>query len=777
MAEFEHLPLPRALVRTDRRKQQAPVEKPKRNASKHAVHIEQQTAAVIERSKTQKHIEGVDPSLIMKVRMKSTAAHDEWARAGFSLLATDSDKSLVLFNSDPELKEFFRRLNLYRQGKPPELKDARYSSLFAFIEEVLPLEPADRIGPRFRKEDVGRPENLLVTKQYTCDVELWDPGSRQGRKWYVDKLRAEVVKLGGSVPSFTYAFGSLLLLRVRCTGHVLRQLLEIVEIRSIDLPPQADLAQDDLADKSIRNFDDPGPPPDNAPRIGLIDTGMSRNPLLAPAIAMSIGVPEKLGFADGYGHGTKVGAICVYGDVGASAAANAFQPAFWLCSVKVTNDQGQFDPDLLVHEQMRLAIGELAEAGCRIINISLGDRRAVFSDGRASTWTAALDELARKLNLLIVISAGNGRPAVGEAIERAISDYPKYLRQPDNRIVEPATAACALTVGAIAHGNGLPDIAEDMVNIRPITSPDQPAPFTRTGPGINGMTKPDLVDYGGTLVFDGAIPRLASGRDWASAGVTTLSAKYLDGLFTHASGTSYAAPLVAYKAALLLRRFPDASANLLRVLLATAADVPNSASSVFDDEKQTRDACGHGLSDVLKALTSEERRVILYTEDKLAIDQFAVYELPMLKEFRETKGIRRVRVALAFDPPVRHTRAEYLGIDMNFRLVRGLKLEEVIEHFRKRSKEEGKVPKINRNLCPLEPGPATRDVCTLQIAALQTERRIKEYGDPYFLVVRCEGGWAADRVEFQKYALTVEFQHEGQIQLHQRLQQRLRLRA
>ena len=105
----------------------------------------------------------------------------------------------------------------------------------------------------------------------------------------------------------------------------------------------------------------------------------------------------------------------------------------------------------------------------------------------------------------------------------------------------------------------------------------EPSPFTRIGPGVGGAIKPDLIDIGGTLVFDSAVARLRDGRDLPSAGVVTLYHQFLDRLFTSGSGTSYAAPLVAFKAAQILARFPNASANLIRALLINAAHVPGEA--------------------------------------------------------------------------------------------------------------------------------------------------------------------------------------------------------
>ena len=109
-----------------------------------------------------------------------------------------------------------------------------------------------------------------------------------------------------------------------------------------------------------------------------------------------------------------------------------------------------------------------------------------------------------------------------------------------------------LTVGALAQGEGIgPEFAED-VHVQPITRAFEPSPFTRVGPGIGGAIKPDLADVGGTMVFDPLLGRLRPGKDLPTAGVLTLHHRFVDRLFAAGSGTSYAVPLVAHKAAKIL---------------------------------------------------------------------------------------------------------------------------------------------------------------------------------------------------------------------------------
>jgi hypothetical protein len=142
--------------------------------------------------------------------------------------------------------------------------------------------------------------------------------------------------------------------------------------------------------------------------------------------------------------------------------------------------------------------------------------------------------------------------------------------------------------------------------------------------------------------------------------------------------------------------------------------------------------------------------------------------------FQTEAGRRTVTVSLAYDPPVRHTRADYAGLGMSFRLVRGCAPELIFEHYRKRDATEGKFPDLaGRYNCTLKPGPQLREKATLQSASVSFKQDIGGYGDRYYLVVRCEGGWASSLVQRQRFAVVVQLEHEAQIQLYQRVRVRL----
>jgi hypothetical protein len=429
---------------------------------------------------------------------------------------------------------------------------------------------------------------------------------------------------------------------------------------------------------------------------------------------------------------------------------------------------------------MREAITSLhAKFGCRIFVVALGDKLLPYDGGKVGAWAATLDELARELDILICVAAGNRKPRSGYASEEGVTEYPRYLMEPENRFLEPAGAMNVLTVGSVAHGSGIDSALGGDPKVRAITRMRQPSPFTRVGPGVGGAVKPDIVEYGGTLVFDAVRLALREGKseDLPSAGLLTLHHRPVERLFATGSGTSCSTALAAFKAGQILRKLPRASANLLRALAANGATIPEEARECLTPlgEQAMRAICGHGHVDLESAAYSDDSRVVLYAEDELPLDYFAVYEVPIPQPFQTSKGRRHVNVALAYDPPVRHTRKDYAGVKMSFRLQRGCTPEAVFAYHRKRSEAEGPVPKLPKRFdCCLVPGPEVREKGSLQVARAKFQRDITTYGNKYYLVVRCEAGWAANSTDQkQRFAVVVELAHEAEIRLYERLRVRV----
>ncbi|MBZ0230012.1 MAG: S8 family serine peptidase, partial [Bauldia sp.] len=244
--------------------------------------------------------------------------------------------------------------------------------------------------------------------------------------------------------------------RLRLQGALLQTLLTIEHIASIDQPPQPDVTTSEAYDLVLDDLPPLNGVADDTPLIGIIDSGVNHHPLLADILVGAIGVPATLGSADDFGHGTRVGGVAVFGDLRAQLAKGRLDRGARLCTAKVVNDQGAFEDRRLVPSLMREAITTLnARFGCRIFVVALGDAKRSYEGGKVGTWAATLDELARELDVVIVVSSGNRSPRGGNRLEQAVTEYPNYLLEDANRFFEPAGAMNVLTVGALAHGEGL----------------------------------------------------------------------------------------------------------------------------------------------------------------------------------------------------------------------------------------------------------------------------------------------------------------------------------
>jgi len=776
MARYDHLELVRLPERLERRKNGGGGPPPQREREQHTTKLRGELDAATAEQRGRRKPEFVDPALILRVQMTGAAMEEDWERVGLSVLSSDADRTLVLFASNEDMQEFRARLDAYQRGAPPGQKHAPYNNFVAGIESIGSIEPRDRIGRRFREDGYREEADFESEIFYLVDVELWDVGDRRLRERKIDDVILYIEARGGEAYD-RYIGPSISMFRARVTGALIRTLMTVESISSIDLPPVPDVMTTEALDMTLAIAPGLNTLGDDAPLIGIIDSGVIDHPFFADIIAGAIGVPAGLGTADVWGHGTRVAGVAVFGDLRAQLSNGALQRGARICTAKVVNDKGDFDDRRLVPTLMREAITTLNQRfGCRIFVAALADRRRIYDGGRVGTWAATLDEIARELDVVIIVSSGNRSPRGGNRLEQAVTEYPRYLLEDANRMFEPAGALNVITVGALAHGEGLDQDRADDVGVRPITQMHEPSPFTRIGPGPGGATKPDVVEVGGTLIFDPVVARLRGGDDVASAGVLTLHHRYLDRLFTSGSGTSYAAPRVAFSAAQILTRFPDASANLVRALIVGSAEVPEASEERLRSlgAEAARTICGHGLVDLERAAFSDDARVTFFAEDELDLDHFAVYQIPIPDLFQVGNDERRIRVTLAFDPPVRHTRNDYAGVGMSFRLLRGCDPGLIFEHYRRRTQGEDPFPEIGgRFNCKLTPGPQVREKGTVQSAAFSFRRPVTAYGGMYYLVVRCESGWATHETS-QRFAIVVELVQKAEVQLYSRITQRVR---
>lgn len=779
MPEHQHLPLVR-LPESFARRKHGRVQSPPARGGGHGGRIRQEVDAAVQNQRAQQPPPRfVNPALILRVAMSGATMEEDWEGLGLTVLSTDDDNTLVLFSSTDDLQDFRNRLDEYEGPIPANQRNRRYAGFIDRIGEIGTIDGRDRIGVRAREEGLSEVEEFLDGEEYVVDIELWEFGPQAARRTLGEEIVEWVEDQGGELYDH-YCGPSISIVRVRAQGQTIRPIFAIPQVAFVDLPPQPDIVMEAPEVFAVGDLPPVAAPEDDLPVVAILDSGVNDNPLLTDLIVAREVFTTAPDAADAVGHGTTVAGVASYGDLRHHLDQPEFVSSARIISAKVVNDQNDFDDRRTLPTLMRAAIERIREAhGCRLFVLSLGDTRARFEVGRVGPWATTLDELARELDVLIFVSAGNRNPRGGNALEQGVTQYPAYLLENANRICEPAGAVNALTVGSLANSNGLGPEHEFNAHMHRITEPDEPSPFSRAGPGGGGIKKPDFVDYGGTLVFDAVARRLQNAPFLANAGILTTNSDFQRQLLVSKTGTSFSAPHLAHKAAQVLRQHEKGSANLIKALMASSARIPEASERRLGamSEIEHDRILGNGLVNPATAAFSDDHRVVLYAEDALGMDQFAVYQVPIPAEF-QGNGARWIHVSLAFDPPVRRTRAEYVGTRMNFRLIRGRNVDDVFEHFRSHTGEDTEAPDMaNRYNCGLMPGPKRRDRNTLQTASKKFTQDTGQYGSDYYLVVRCVGGWASAQEVRQRYAIVVELEHEAQVELYARLRARARVRV
>lgn len=757
----KHIRFLRTSIDQPRRRPARPISKPEKDNERFGDEL-RGTTEILQRTfnlDIQSQPPEFNPAFIFRLKLDGYVSPEDWRRSGLTLLSDEPNDAVVLFAED-QLVGFRERIAEYGSKIGEDKTSPAYAWIASLTTEMELWGREHRIGTKLEGIQVS------PTESYRLDVELWHYGTQDERNERMQELQGYVDRVGGAFLD-QYNGPTLCLARILISGEALDELLNAESIQTIDLPPAPSFTIGPLLNTSLDDFPSPvGSPPDDAPGICVIDSGINRgHPMLGPAIGDTISVPKSLGDAlDEHGHGTKVAGIALYGDVRRCIDDLDFRPSLYLFGAKVTNAQNQFDDDRLIVTQMREAVEVFNSTyGCRVFNISLGDPALVYHGGKPSPWAQVLDDLARELDVVIVVSAGN-LPILGLSGPEAESiraKYPRYLLEPTARIIEPATSANVLTVGSIVHSEDS-FYVERYPNdpaIRCIAKVDQPSPFTRCGPGVNDAIKPEVCEYGGNIVWDGR--GVAGGRilnNDPGVGIVSTNVRHIERLFTSDVGTSMAAPKVAHLAAQVLAQYPEASANLVRALIANSASVPAQVCDQCSEADLLR-MYGYGRPSAEAAIFSTDHRVTLVSEDEIQLRYMHLYEIPIPEDFKLICGERRVIISLAFDPPVRHTRKDYLGIKMSYRLFRGLTTDQIVSWYGERDREASPEELPAKYQCQMVPSPTCRERGTLQKATFRVvqNRALTDYpGDAFHLLLSCLPVWATpEDVEKQRYALAV----------------------
>lgn len=568
---------------------------------------------------------------------------------------------------------------------------------------------------------------------------------------FVDGLEALIKDNNGEITDKMIT-RNFCVIRIRLDQNLLDKITRMREIARADRPPIFSVKERLKVD--IQKIDISGAPAKGKPGILVVDSGIRNHPLLQDSIADSIVLPKNKGSTiddiDDVGHGTQVAGIALYGDISRRIDASSFDPQLWLYSAKVMYDDGTgyatFDIDELLEHQFKDAVERTIRKhdNCRVINVSLGNSdNRMYEKQRQFRLASLIDELSFQYkDILFTVAAGNNDNDVFDTEE-----YPKYLLEesPRVKIIDPATSAHALTVGSTFEFSPPGKIQ--------LTSP---APFTRVGPGLNGMIKPDLVTNGGGFSSD----LLTINPRWVHEGR----------LFTLDRGTSFSSPMVAHYLAVLKGAFPLESRNMIKALILSSATIPSQKPLDLNkiawgrkgsETQKVLNLYGYGVPNLNDALHSSNNRVLLRHEGKIKLDRVHFFAIMMPTEFLNIGGHRSIEIVLVYDPPTNRNRADYLGVVMNFRLYKNISPEAVQIAYTERNKDDSIPDRLKSKKINMTPSFTYLNKGVHQKAIKEWSRQPKfKTSKPLMLAVTCQKRWYEEKEYEQPYAIVVTVKHE-----------------
>jgi len=747
-----------------------------RSPGAHAGDLLGQVDRLIAQLQEQERPQGTAPKQVVEVQAQRRINEQRLAKSGLIVLDSSVPESVVAVTRDTAMTTMRERLAEYAEGEdlpdrpagatgPDEGPRAPYEDVFDGIDGFERRAPEDRISDRLR-ELLNEPPDGGVD----VIADLYSPEDAELRQAWIDEVGLLARRRDVTVDGFDDPAIGVTLIRLTADAALVGELSQLDQIATLDTPAVPALTPPNLAELQDLESSDPDieGPDEDAPAIGIIDSGLTAgHPFLQAAVLGADGLHPVFGGAgeDGFGHGTMVAGLALYGDVLECARLRAFVAPFPIASVRIFDDDGRIPEGVNPASLLQDALEHLVEEyDCRVICLSLGDHNQPFLGGKASPLAALIDDLARALNIVVVLPTGNLQHETLIAPAQLLARWPTYLADPGNEMLSPSQAALALTVGAVADRDAT-DLTDAAAAVA--ATAGGPAPYARRGPGVRDAQKPEVVADGGNWVYD---RRDGTILDDTGTAVLSLSARS-DLLFDTAIGSSFAAARVAHVAGQIASRYPHLSAAAIRALLLQGCH----AASPPDGIENAESLLGHGKPSLERCLASTDSRVVLVSESNLRPNGFHVYRLAGDTDFMTVSGSRHITVGLSFDPPVRYRRYDYLAYQMEFAVVRGLSEEEVF-HLAS-SDNVGTLRELSKRYLDTRPTTTRNARCVNQLARVTYSRRpAAKFQHDWYIVVRSLNRWMRDRSP-QPYALAVAVEVEESARLYGQLRAEVEVRA
>ncbi|MTG99263.1 S8 family serine peptidase [Myroides sp. BIT-d1] len=431
---------------------------------------------------------------------------------------------------------------------------------------------------------------------------------------------------------------------------------------------------------TIANIDE------DLPLVGVIDTGISVDTVLAPLIIndrsfklAGVGDPliDRAG-RQGIGHGTAVAGLVALGKLNHK---NNFSGEVLadakLLSIKIS-DQGNGYISEVEVLRMLYDVKEKYPA-IRLFTLTTCYGISKTTNEGFSNYTYSLDKFAYETDSLIFISTGNNNNCINENTNYDLT----YFNHEHTNLSIPSDSLNNVTVGAAA------DNLQDGAFMGIASGREFPTLYTRKG--YNDLSllygrqknnkhyfKPDVIESGGDIGFYDEVT-----LDWMDEpALILLTARPELGMMKEV-GTSFSTPLVTNLAAKIIKKYPALTNESVKALIINGAslDMIKVPSNV---EKLKTRIVGNGFVDITKSLFSNENSVTLILEDSIENEKIKIYPLNfpeyLVKDnLGKKNGVLKVTATLCFKfLPIKNNHLSYNPIHMAFSFFKNQKAEDIM---------------------------------------------------------------------------------------------------
>ncbi len=792
-----------------------------------------------------------NPYLVMKIKLEDECVLSEkevekLKEYDLDIISNDGKDVQVVFSRDLNLEKFRNVLLNYKEQVKARSK-VENEDLLNKIESICPWGKDDRVTFNY--------DDLKVGSYLDCYLWVFDDKDESNEK--MNQFKSDLNEHLNIRLCDSYVGKSIVIARVQIKNKKDIKILEehplIFKINLLKFKKISSSNVKEILDCDIDKIDyDDAKIKDTDVSICVIDSGINvQHPLFQNIVGEAVDFSGEDNPYDENGHGTAVASICAYGDIW---GIDKFTPEIYINSAKIHN--GEFiHPMWVVYDEfkkeskelnsdLQMAINDYINElmsyedlmnyiddneipyfrflvskyehmydtlipnimrkivryfkdtyDCTIFNLSQGNVLNIYCDGYVDAWACVLDEIQSEEDVLFIVSSGNYNYEDTVEDYRNISEeYPFYFWKDSRcRIIDPATSITSISVGGIGISDEIIKMNQLDDSKVAISKNKEIASISRVGPGPLGAIKPEFVAYSGDNAYD-----MNYNKKQRNYGLEKLVFGIGDKLFTYNYGTSFAAPTITNIAGLIKKRYPSASSNLIRAIIASSSSYSNEMEAILDyadnysieninnvykrkykgelilsKPKVRLNTFGYGLPNKEFCLDSLESRVALTADvkDDKAIEQGEVhlYEIPLPEKFRGAKGQKRVIVSLAYNPEVKKTRLDYKGSNLNFRLIKGQTKEAVKNGVTKVEKNEA-IKIGDKYFCNVDLISEIRKG-TLQKGIFKFTIDT-DFTDNLYLVVESLKGWSKKP---QNYSLVVVLESDAEISIYEELLNKVNL--